>query len=176
MSDPDSPADIQGSVTCRIKTQIKHNTFITSTQNILLFTVSQHTCIIAAQHNVFINRAYYLQQHKNAYQKTRATLWLISVFKFWSKKTGLFLVLFPFLFIILLYLYIAFLFQSKCYVCRIILNTQSQARFTCVIVLDTVKEINYRLINKLHHMWDNYAQNKNTSALLVIQVELNRSC
>lgn len=87
MSDPDSPADIQGSVTCRIKTQIKHNTLITSTQNMLLFTVSQH--IIAARHNVFINRAYCLQQHKNAYQKTRATLWLISVFKFWSKETGL---------------------------------------------------------------------------------------
>lgn len=167
MSDPDSPADIQGSVTCRIKTQ--HFDFINTKYFI---TVSQH--IIAAQHNAFINRAYCLQQHKNAYQKTRATLWLISVFKFWSKETGLFLVLFPFLFIILLYLYIAFLFQSKCYVCRIILNTQ--ARFTCVIVLDTVKEINYRLINKLHHMWDNYAQNKNTSALLVIQVKVNRSC
>lgn len=168
MSDPDSPADIQGSVTCRIKTQIKHNTLITSTQNMLLFTVSQH--IIAARHNVFINRAYCLQQHKNAYQQTRATLWLISVFKFWSKETGLFLVLFPFLFIILLYLYIAFLFQSKCYVCRIILNTQSQARFTCVIALDTVNDY------KLHHMQDNYAQNKNTSALLVIQVKVNRSC
>lgn len=168
MSDPDSPADIQGSVTCRIKTQIKHNTLITSTQNMLLFTVSQH--IIAARHNVFINRAYCLQQHKNAYQKTRATLWLISVFKFWSKETGLFLVLFPFLFIILLYLYIAFLFQSKCYVCRIILNTKSQARFTCVIALDTVNDY------KLHHMQDNYAQNKNTSALLVIQVKLNRFC
>lgn len=168
MSDPDSPADIQGSVTCRIKTQIKHNTLITSTQNMLLFTVSQH--IIAARHNVFINRAYCLQQHKNAYQQTRATLWLISVFKFWSKKTGLFLILFPFLFIILLYLYIAFLFQSQCYVCRIILNTQSQARFTCVIALDTVNDY------KLHHMQDNYAQNKHTSALLVIQVKVNRSC
>lgn len=167
MSDPDSPADIQGSVTCRIKTQIKHNTFITSTQNILLFTVSQH--IIAAQHNAFINRAYCLQQHKNAYQQTRATLWLISVFKFQSKETE-FLILFPFLFIISLYLYIAFLFQSKCYVCRIILNTQSQARFTCVIALDTVNDY------KLHHMQDNYAQNKNTSALLVIQVKVNRSC
>lgn len=167
MSDPDSPADIQGSVTCRIKTQIKHNTFITSTQNILLFTVSQH--IIAAQHKAFINRAYCLQQHKNAYQQTRATLWLISVFKFWSKETE-FLILFPFLFIISLYLYIAFLFQSKCYVCRIILNTQSQARFTCVIALDTVNDY------KLHHMQDNYAQNKNTSALLVIQVKVNRSC
>lgn len=167
MSDPDSPADIQGSVTCRIKTQIKHNTFITSTQNILLFTVSQH--IIAAQHNAFINRAYCLQQHNNAYQKTRATLWLISVFKFWSKETE-FLILFPFLFIISLYLYIAFLFQSKCYVCRIILNTQSQARFTCVIALDTVNDY------KLHHMQDNYAQNKNTSALLVIQVKVNHSC
>lgn len=154
MSDPDSPADIQGSVTCRIKTQ--HFDFINTKYFI---TVSQH--IIAAQHNAFINRAYCLQQHKNAYQKTRATLWLISVFKFWSKETE-FLILFPFLFIISLYLYIAFLFQSKCYVCRIILNTQ--ARFTCVIVLDTVN--NY----KLHHMQDNYAQNKNTSALLVIQV------
>lgn len=100
MSDPDSPADIQGSVTCRIKTQ--HFDFINTKYFI---TVSQH--IIAARHNVFINRAYCLQQHKNAYQQTRATLGLISVFKFWSKKTGLFLVLFPFLFIILLYLYIA---------------------------------------------------------------------
>lgn len=163
MSDPDSPADIQGSVTCRIKTQ--HFDFINTKYFI---TVSQH--IIAARHNVFINRAYCLQQHKNAYHQTRATLWLISVFKFWSKKTGLFLVLFPFLFIILLYLYIAFLFQSKCYVCRIILNTQSQARFTCVIALDTVNDY------KLHHMQDNYAQNKNTSALLVIQVKVNRSC
>lgn len=156
MSDPDSPADIQGSVTCRIKTQ--HFDFINTKYFI---TVSQH--IIAAQHNAFINRAYCLQQHKNAYQQTRATLWLISVFKFWSKETE-FLILFPFLFIILLYLYIAFLFQSKCYVCRIILNTQSQARFTCVIALDTVNDY------KLHHMQDNYAQNKNTSALLVIQV------
>lgn len=103
MSDPDSPADIQGSVTCRIKTQ--HFDYINTKYFI---TVSQH--IIAAQHNAFINRAYCLQQHKNAYQQTRATLWLISVFKFWSKETGLFLVLFPFLFIILLYLYIAFLF------------------------------------------------------------------
>lgn len=82
MSDPDSPADIQGSVTCRIKTQ--HFDFINTKYFI---TVSQH--IIAAQHNAFINRAYCLQQHKNAYQQTRATLWLISVFKFWSKETGL---------------------------------------------------------------------------------------
>lgn len=51
MSDPVSPADIQGSVTCRIKTQMKHNTLLTSTN--IFITVSQH--ITATQHTAYSN-------------------------------------------------------------------------------------------------------------------------